>query len=93
VWERVHKEWKGKGVEFVGIGLLDSKEASRGFVQRHRLTFPNGYDGDGRIAKSYGFTYQPYWAVIAKDGTLRHTGFGPRSEDELVSAIKSVVGH
>ncbi len=79
-------------MEFVGVGLLDSREATRGFVQRHRLTFPNGYDADGKIAKSYGFTYQPYWAVIAKDGTLRHTGFGPRSEDELVSAIKSVVG-
>ena len=43
----------------MGIGLLDSRAASLGFVQRHHLTFPNGYDGDGRVAKLYGFTYQP----------------------------------
>lgn len=90
VWERVYREWKGKGVEFVGIGLLDTREASRAFVQRHGLTFPNGYDGDGRIAKLYGFTYQPWWAVIAKDGTLQRTGFGPSGEEELVSTIRAL---
>lgn len=92
MWERLYKEWKGKGVEFVGIGVLDTRDKSQGFVQRHRLTFPNGWDGDGRIARSYGFTYQPYWAVISKDGILQHSTFGPRSEDELVAAIKSVAG-
>jgi peroxiredoxin len=90
VWERVYKEWKGKGVEFVGIGLLDSKEKTREFVQRHRLTFPNGFDADGRIARSYGFTYQPYWAVVTKDGILQRTGFGPTSEEELVTTIKAL---
>ncbi len=92
MWERLYKEWKGKGVEFVGIGVLDGKEKSYGFVQRHNLTFPNGWDGDGKIAKLYGFTYQPYWAVISKDGTLLQSAFGPRSENELVAAIKSVTG-
>ncbi len=88
----MYRQYKGKGVEFVGIGLLDSKEASREFVQRHRLTFPNGYDGDGRIAKAYGFTYQPYWAVVSKDGTLQRSGFGPASEEELVNTIKTLAG-
>jgi hypothetical protein len=79
-------------VEFVGIGLLDSKEKSLGFVQRHSLTFPNGYDGDGRIAKAYGFTYQPWWAVISKDGVLLRTGRGPTSEEELANTVKTLVG-
>ena len=92
MWERVYRQWKGKGVEFVGVGLLDSKDKSQGFVQRHGLTFPNGWDGEGQIAKAYGFTYQPFWAVISKDHALVSTGFGPRSEDELVNAIKSITG-
>lgn len=29
VWERTWREWKGKGVRFVGIGLPDSREACR----------------------------------------------------------------
>jgi len=77
-------------MEFVGIGLLDSRAASLGFVQRHQLTFPNGYDGDGRVAKLYGFTYQPYWAVIDKYGMLQRTGYGPSGEEELVTTIRAL---
>jgi peroxiredoxin len=77
-------------VKFLGIGLLDTKEACRAFVQRHHLSFPNGYARDGAVAKQYGFTYQPYWAVIDKDGRLLKTGFGPANENELVAAIKTL---
>lgn len=61
-------------------------------MRRYHLTFPNGYDGDGQIAKLYGFAYQPYWAVISKDGTLLRAGFGPADQEELVSTIRSLVG-
>jgi len=87
----VYRAWKARGVEFVGIGLLDTRERTRDFVARHTLTFPNGYDPDGRIARAYGFRYQPYWAVIDRGGRLVRAGFGPRSEDELVSAVRSLV--
>lgn len=79
-------------MEFVGIGLLDSREKSLGFVQRHKLTFPNGYDGSGRIARAYGFVYQPWWAVITKDGMLLSTGRGPASEEELAATVRTLVG-
>ena len=91
MWERTYKQWKGKRVEFVGIGLLEGKEKSRTFVQRHKLTFPNGWDGDSRIAKAYGFTYQPYWAAVTRDGILVFAKFGPSGEKDLVSAIKALV--
>ena len=39
---------------------------------------------------AYGFTYQPFWAVIAKDGTLVKAGFGPSGEAELVSMLRSI---
>jgi peroxiredoxin len=92
VWERTYKEWKGRGVEFVGIGLLDSKERSADFVRRHGLTFPNGFDPDGRIARAYGFNYQPHWAVVDRTGMLVRSGFGPRDGQDLVAAVRAVVG-
>lgn len=73
------------------MGLLDSEEEVRGFVSRHRLTFSNIYDAEGRIAKAYGFTYQPYWAVIDRSGALVHSGFGPSSEDELRKRLRDLV--
>jgi peroxiredoxin len=90
VWERVYKEWKGRGVEFVGVAVQSGRERSKGFVDRHSLTFPNGFDGNGAVARAYGFRYQPHWAVINRDGLLMQSGFGPRSEDELVSTLRAL---
>jgi peroxiredoxin len=92
VWERTYQAWKGKGIEFLGVGLLDSKDAVTGFVRKHGLTFPNGYDGDGRIAKLYGFTYQPFWAVIDRQGMLLRASYGPSGEQELLSTIRMLTG-
>ena len=77
-------------MEFVGIGLLDNKSAVEKFVAHYRLTFPNGYDGALHVAKLYGFTFQPFWAVISNDGMLLHAGYGPSGESELVATIKSL---
>lgn len=60
-------------------------------MQRHRLTFPNGYDGDGRIARAYGFVYQPWWAVITKDAVLLRASRGPTSEEDLASTVRTLV--
>jgi peroxiredoxin len=79
-------------VTFIGIGLLDKKEACQAFVQRYHLSFPNVYDKDGSVAKQYGFTYQPYWAVIDKGGQLLKTGYGPANEGALVAAVKDLTG-
>jgi peroxiredoxin len=89
-WERVYERWGGRGIRFVGIGLLDSRDACVEFVRRYRLTFPNGYDADGRIAHAYGFTVQPYWAVISKNGMLLRAEYGPSSEALLVSVVRSL---
>jgi peroxiredoxin len=88
----VYARWKQSGVKFIGIGMLDKKEACQAFVQRHHLSFPNAYDKDGSVAKQYGFTYQPYWAVIDKGGRLLKAGYGPATEDALVAAVKQVAG-
>ncbi len=87
----MYQQWQGKGVEFVGIGLLDTRPAVEAFVHRYRLTFPNGYDGDQRVAKLYGFTYQPFWAVISKSGMLVRAGYGPSGEGELAATVKSLI--
>jgi cytochrome c biogenesis protein CcmG/thiol:disulfide interchange protein DsbE len=86
-WERAYDEAKAKGVAVLGIGLLDGRQACRGFVTRHHLTFPNAYDADGRVAKAYGFTYQPYWAVISRAGVLVRHEYGPTSQAELRTTI------
>lgn len=75
----------------MGIGLRDTEAACRAFWQRHRLTFPTGYDEGERIARAYGFSYQPYWALIARDGTLVTRGFGPSSPADLEAQVRALL--
>jgi len=77
-------------VALLGIGLLDDRQACQEFVTRHHLSFPNAYDGDERVAKAYGFTYQPYWAVISRTGVVVRSGYGPASEAELRTTIETL---
>ena len=88
----MYNQWKQSGVKLVGIGLLDNKVAVQAFVQRHHLSFPNGYDQDGKVAKLYGFTYQPYWAAIDRGGHLVKAGYGPASEKDLIATIRMLTG-
>ncbi len=78
-------------MEFVGIGLRDTESAAREFWRRHRLSFPTGYDEGERIARAYGFSYQPYWALIAKDGTLVLRGFGPDTPADLEARVRALL--
>jgi peroxiredoxin len=86
----VYGEARRKGVALLGIGLLDTRPACAGFVSRYHLSYPNAYDGDGRVAKAYGFTYQPFWAVISRSGVLERAGYGPEGETELRRTIDAL---
>jgi hypothetical protein len=88
----VYTQWKWTGVKFVGVALLDEEDACRAFVQRYHLSFPNGYDGKSNVANLYGFTYQPYWAVIDRDGALLSKGFGPPNEEVLAATVRKLTG-
>jgi hypothetical protein len=76
-------------VGILGIGVLDNSQACLGFMRRHRLSFPNAYDAGERVAKAYGFTYQPFWAVISRTGVLTRAGYGPEGETELRRTIEA----
>jgi peroxiredoxin len=93
VWERIYKELKvaRKNVEFVGVAVADGETRSRSFVDRHKLSFPNVYDGDGRVARSFGFLGQPYSAWIDAHGNVIRQGFGPVEESAFRAMLARIV--
>lgn len=93
MWERIYNEMKAgkKNVAFVGVGLFDGIPNSRSFVERHKLTFPNAYDGDGSVAKRYGFIGQPYTAWIDARGNVIRQGFGPTDEPAFWALLTRVM--
>ena len=90
-WSSVYEQTKQTGVKIIGIGMMDTRQACQAFVRRYGLTFPNALDPDGDVARLYEFSYQPYWAVIARGGRLLRAGF-LANEGDLAAMIKTLVG-
>jgi cytochrome c biogenesis protein CcmG/thiol:disulfide interchange protein DsbE len=83
VLAQVYKEYKGKAVEFVGVGIWDSQSEALKFIDRYGVTYPSGLDGKGIIAIDYGVTGIPEKYFIDRSGVLVKKFIGPMDEAKL----------
>lgn len=89
--EKVYRIYKEKGVIFIGINIADSEANARAFIQEFDITFLNGYDRDGKIARDYEVTSIPTTFFITKDGKIALRYTGAISESELTGAIEELL--
>jgi hypothetical protein len=73
-------------VAFVGLNVADTPEDARRFVGRYGWTWPQLLDTRRERARSLGGEYQPFVALIDKDGRLvaTHDGGGTREDWEAL---------
>jgi len=91
VLEQVWKDY-GDEVAFVGIAHNDLPEQVRAFVERYGMTFPNGVDINGGIARAYGLTSVPQTFVIDEEGFVQAHQMGAIVQAEpLVSMIEGAL--
>ena len=88
--EAVWREYRDRGVVFVGIAYLDDDTAARQFIDEFDLTYPNGPDLGTRIAPQYRVKGIPETFFVDPDGQLRGVYVGPISEAELRQRIEAL---
>ena len=71
----VSAEYEGR-VQFVGIDILDNREAAREFILEFDWQYPSVFDPQGAIRDGLGYLGQPVTVVHGRDGeiTFEHTG-------------------
>ena len=93
--KELYAEFKGKGVEFVGISL-DQPEAQGGldkllaYVETNEIGWPQYYQGagwDGEFSKSWGINSIPALFVVDADGNLYSTNARGKLEQLLPELI------
>jgi cytochrome c biogenesis protein CcmG/thiol:disulfide interchange protein DsbE len=68
--EAAWRRWRDRGVVVVGLDTHDFSSDARGFMRRHRVTYPNVHDGPGRTADRYGGSGFPETWFVNRDGRL-----------------------
>jgi thiol-disulfide isomerase/thioredoxin len=86
-----HAEY-GDRVQFIGVDILDEREAARRFMREYGWTYPSVYDLPGAIRDGLGLLGQPVTLFYDASGELVFTWAGALDEDvlhenlELISA-------
>ena len=87
----MYDEFRGKGVEFLGVAIWDQEDNVRDFVDELGVPYPNIMDDKGAIAIDYGVIKLPEKFFVDRDGNLARKFSGPTEPDDLRDALSSLV--
>ena len=87
-WQR----HRSRGVVVLGVDARDLAADGRAFVREFALTYPNVYDGPGRIADAYGLTGVPETYFVDREGRVVDLVAGPLTEDAIEAGIEKALG-
>ena len=69
-FERMSQEYKDQDVVFLGVAISDTLENVREFAEGVGVTYPNGLDETGEIARNYSVVSLPTTFFIGKEGNV-----------------------
>jgi len=86
VFKEVYEIYHPKGVEFLMLGIQDSKSKFTKFFKKKEFKFQAGFDKGNRIAKLYGVSAPPTTFFIDSEGKVVSAFYGKIIEKERLSA-------
>lgn len=85
--EQAWRDYRDKGVQFVGIDYLDQAPLNQEYLDRYDITYPNAPDLQGRAYQAYGVQGLPETFVIDQSGAVRKVFIGAATRDDLAFEI------
>jgi cytochrome c biogenesis protein CcmG, thiol:disulfide interchange protein DsbE len=83
---------RDRGVVVLGVDARDLVSDGRAFVREFGLTYPNAYDGPGKIADSFGLIGFPETYFLDREGRIVHLVSGPLTEESIDDGIEKALG-
>ena len=91
VLEKTWKQYRGRGVVFVGIGYVDTEPAALQYLKDFSVTYPNGPDLGVKIAPKYHIQGVPESFLVDRQGHIVWFKIAPISEAELVAQLNKAL--
>ena len=85
--EQAWRRYKERGLVVVGVNVNDFTSDAKGFVRKHRLTYPIVRDSSASTLGEYGLTGLPETFYVDRRGRVVAHSRGKVEEADLVAAI------
>ncbi|MDM8519705.1 TlpA disulfide reductase family protein [Anaerolineales bacterium HSG6] len=89
--EQIWRDYKDKGVIFIGVDHLDTEKPALEYIERYNITYPNGPDLGDKISQEYAITGVPETFFIDKEGNIAHVQIGPIKHHSLITLLDKLV--
>jgi len=89
--ERVWREYRNRGVYFLGVNYRDHPVAARAYLKEFDVTYLSIEDRAGALAYDFGFVGLPDTYVVDRSGRMRYWAFGAVDEGELRSLVEKLL--
>lgn len=86
IMAETYREWRDRGVEFVGIAIWDEEAAVSDFIESNGIEYMNGLDS-GAITVDWGVQGIPEKFFVNADGEVVKKVIGPNTEASLSSIL------
>ncbi|MFQ5859393.1 MAG: TlpA family protein disulfide reductase [Anaerolineae bacterium] len=88
--ERIWREYKDRGVVFIGVDYVDVETDARDYLAEFDVTYPNGYDNAQRISRAYRIRGVPETFFVDKNGNIAPIIVDGRPQPKKISPINAV---
>lgn len=86
----VSREFEGR-VQFLGVDILDDRQAARDFILAFDWPYPSVFDPDGEIRDRLGYVGQPITVIYDRRGQVAFEWAGTVTADLLRAEIGKVL--
>ena len=87
----VYREYRERGVEFVGVNIWDQAGDAELFLAQVGQSYPSGPDTDGRTAINYGVRGIPEKFFIDRNGIIVKKFVGPLDAEFLRNTLEELL--
>jgi cytochrome c biogenesis protein CcmG/thiol:disulfide interchange protein DsbE len=91
VLEKLWRQYRDKGVVFLGIDYVDTEPAALQYLKEFGVTYPNGPDMGTKISPKYRITGVPESFLVDKQGNIVWLKIAPVAEQELAAQLSAAL--
>ena len=85
--ERIYRDYRDRGVAFLGVNERDDPAAARAWVKEFDVTYPSVVDEAGAWADDFALFGYPDTFVVDETGTIRWAIYGQTDGKQLRTAL------